>query len=116
VIGRWRLGLGREPGNDVIDRVVEADEAVVHELEPHFRDARAQRCAEHVIDFRAVLAQRLITERGDKLAGALPSTASSVGSFMSSNTNYLALGLLIQTLRHDPSSKPYVRRTLTRSA
>jgi D-alanyl-D-alanine carboxypeptidase len=41
-------------------------------------------------------------ERGIRLAGTLPWTAYSVGSFMYSNTNYLALGLLIQALRHKP--------------
>ena len=41
-------------------------------------------------------------ERGLQLAGTLPWDGSSVGSFRYSNTNYLALGLLIQELRHKP--------------
>jgi D-alanyl-D-alanine carboxypeptidase len=54
------------------------------------------------VDFRPVLSRTLTMERGLQLAGTLPWTASSVGSFTYSNTNYLALGLLIQTLRHKP--------------
>jgi D-alanyl-D-alanine carboxypeptidase len=54
------------------------------------------------VDFRPVLSRTLTMERGLQLAGTLPWTASSVGSFRYSNTNYLALGLLIQTLRHKP--------------
>jgi D-alanyl-D-alanine carboxypeptidase len=40
-----------------------------------------------------------------QLAGTLPWTQASVGSFKYSNTNYIALGILLQTLRH----KPYVQ-------
>jgi D-alanyl-D-alanine carboxypeptidase len=54
------------------------------------------------VDFRLVLAQTLTKERGLQLAGTLPWTSDDVGSFKYSNTNYLALGLLIQTLRHKP--------------
>jgi D-alanyl-D-alanine carboxypeptidase len=54
------------------------------------------------IDFRPVLSQTLTMERGLQLAGTLPWTHDDVGSFKYSNTNYLALGLLIQTLRHKP--------------
>ncbi|RAM36398.1 serine hydrolase domain-containing protein [Arthrobacter globiformis] len=54
------------------------------------------------VDFRPLLSRTLTMERGVKLAGTLPWTASSVGSFLYSNTNYFALGLLIQTLRHKP--------------
>ncbi|KRE82675.1 peptidase S12 [Arthrobacter sp. Soil764] len=56
-------------------------------------------------DIRSVFSQTLTMERGLKLAGTLPWTSASVGSFKYSNTNYLALGLLVQTLRH----KPYVQ-------
>ncbi|MFP3461550.1 serine hydrolase domain-containing protein [Arthrobacter globiformis] len=56
----------------------------------------------HDVDFRPVLSRTLTMERGLKVAGTLPWTASSVGLFMYSNTNYLALGLLVQTLRHKP--------------
>ncbi|MFE5839093.1 serine hydrolase domain-containing protein [Arthrobacter sp. NPDC056493] len=56
----------------------------------------------HDVDFRPVLARTLTMERALRLAGTLPWTAASVGSFMYSNTNYIALGLLIQTLRHKP--------------
>jgi D-alanyl-D-alanine carboxypeptidase len=54
----------------------------------------------HDVDFRPVLNQTLTMERGIQAAGTLPWTAASVGSFKYSNTNYLVLGLLIQTLRH----------------
>jgi D-alanyl-D-alanine carboxypeptidase len=54
------------------------------------------------VDFRPVLSRTLTMERGIQLAGTLPWTASSVGSFAYSNTNYLALGLLIQARRHKP--------------
>lgn len=53
-------------------------------------------------DFRPVLAQRMTMERELELAGTLPWTAFSVGEFHYSNTNYAALGLLVQTLRHRP--------------
>jgi D-alanyl-D-alanine carboxypeptidase len=54
------------------------------------------------VDFRPVLSRTLTMERGLQAAGTLPWTAASVGSFKYSNTNYLALGLLIQTLRNKP--------------
>ncbi|MGN7200062.1 serine hydrolase domain-containing protein [Arthrobacter sp. SAFR-044] len=54
------------------------------------------------VDFRPALRQTLTMERGLELAGTLPWTSADVGSFKYSNTNYLALGLLIQTLRHKP--------------
>lgn len=54
------------------------------------------------VDFRPGLSRTLTMERGLQLAGTLPWDASSVGSFAYSNTNYLALGLLVQTLRHKP--------------
>jgi D-alanyl-D-alanine carboxypeptidase len=54
------------------------------------------------VDFRPVVSQTLTMERGLQLAGTLPWTSASVGSFKYSNTNYLALGLLIQTLRRKP--------------
>ncbi|MDQ4490031.1 serine hydrolase domain-containing protein [Sinomonas sp. ASV486] len=53
-------------------------------------------------DFRPVLAQEMTMERELQLAGTLPWTAFSVGEFHYSNTNYAALGLLVQTLRHRP--------------
>lgn len=52
--------------------------------------------------FRMLLTQTLTMEHGLELAGTLPWTAADVGSFNYSNTNYLALGLLVQTLRHEP--------------
>ncbi|MFF2344669.1 serine hydrolase domain-containing protein [Pseudarthrobacter sp. NPDC058119] len=54
------------------------------------------------VDFRPVLSRTLTMEQGLQLAGTLPWTESSVGSFKYSNTNYLALGLLVQELRHQP--------------
>lgn len=54
------------------------------------------------VDFRPLTSRTLTMERGLQLAGTLPWSAISVGSFAYSNTNYLALGLLIQTLRHKP--------------
>ncbi|WP_235423605.1 serine hydrolase domain-containing protein [Pseudarthrobacter chlorophenolicus] len=54
------------------------------------------------IDFRPVLSQSLTMERGLQLAGTVGWASADVGSFKYSNTNYLALGLLIQTLRHKP--------------
>ena len=54
------------------------------------------------VDFRPVLAQTLTMERGLQLAGTLPWSSDDVGAFKYSNTNYLALGLLIQTLRDKP--------------
>lgn len=57
------------------------------------------------VDFRPVLSQTVTMERGLELAGTIPWTSSGVGSFKYSNTNYLALGLLVQTLRHKPFVK-----------
>lgn len=57
------------------------------------------------VDFRPLLTRTLTMQEGLQLAGTLPWTSASVGPFKYSNTNYLALGLLIQTLRH----KPYVQ-------
>jgi len=57
------------------------------------------------VDFRPALTQTLTMERGLQLAGTLPWAPDDVGSFKYSNTNYLALGLLVQALRH----KPFVR-------
>ncbi|MFE4544071.1 serine hydrolase domain-containing protein [Arthrobacter sp. NPDC056727] len=57
------------------------------------------------VDFRPYLSRTLTMERGLQLAGTLPWTEASVGSFMYSNTNYLALGLLVQTLRHKPFAR-----------
>ncbi|MDJ0456696.1 serine hydrolase [Arthrobacter sp. NQ7] len=54
------------------------------------------------VDFRPLISQKLTMESGLKLAGTLPWPAASVGTFKYSNTNYLALGLLIQELRHEP--------------
>ncbi|KRE82678.1 peptidase S12 [Arthrobacter sp. Soil764] len=54
------------------------------------------------VDFRPALTQTLTMERGLQLAGTLPWASDDVGSFKYSNTNYLALGLLLQTLRHEP--------------
>ncbi|WP_263422193.1 serine hydrolase domain-containing protein [Arthrobacter sp. NicSoilC5] len=55
------------------------------------------------VDFRpAFFSQKLTMESGLELAGTLPWPAASVGTFKYSNTNYLALGLLLQKLRHKP--------------
>lgn len=54
------------------------------------------------VDFRPLVSQTLTMEHGLQLAGTLPWASASVGSFKYSNTNYLALGLLVQTLRHKP--------------
>ncbi|QDG89337.1 serine hydrolase [Pseudarthrobacter sp. NIBRBAC000502770] len=54
------------------------------------------------VDFRPSVSRTMTMERGLQLAGTLPWDGSSVGSFRYSNTNYLALGLLIQELRHKP--------------
>ncbi|MDQ0664726.1 D-alanyl-D-alanine carboxypeptidase [Arthrobacter ulcerisalmonis] len=54
------------------------------------------------VDFRPAMSQKLTMESGLKLAGTLPWPSASVGTFKYSNTNYLALGLLIQELRHQP--------------
>ncbi|MGM9474228.1 serine hydrolase domain-containing protein [Pseudarthrobacter sp. YS3] len=54
------------------------------------------------VDFRPAFSRTLTMERGLQVAGTLPWPAASVGSFKYSNTNYLALGLLIQELRHKP--------------
>ena len=54
------------------------------------------------VDLRRAISQKLTMESGLKLAGTLPWPAASVGTFKYSNTNYLALGLLIQELRHKP--------------
>ncbi|MDQ0732198.1 serine hydrolase domain-containing protein [Arthrobacter sp. B1I2] len=54
------------------------------------------------VDFRPAISQKMTMESGLKLAGTLPWPAASVGTFKYSNTNYLALGLLIQELRHKP--------------
>lgn len=59
----------------------------------------------HDVDFRAGLSKTLTMEEALQLAGTLPWTEASVGSFKYSNTNYFALGILLQTLRH----KPYVQ-------
>jgi D-alanyl-D-alanine carboxypeptidase len=53
-------------------------------------------------DPRALAAQTVTMERALELAGALPWKAGTVGDFNYSNTNYVALGLLVQTLRHRP--------------
>lgn len=68
------------------------------------------------VDFRPVLSKTLTMERGLQLAGTLPWAESSVGSFKYSNTNYLALGLLIQTLRHKPFVQVMQEQVLSPSA
>ncbi|BCW75451.1 hypothetical protein NicSoilB11_17760 [Arthrobacter sp. NicSoilB11] len=57
------------------------------------------------VDFRTLFPRPLTMDESLQLAGTLPWTAASVGSFKYSNTNYFALGILLQTLRH----KPYVQ-------
>jgi D-alanyl-D-alanine carboxypeptidase len=64
---------------------------------PEFNDALPQDP-----DFRPLLTQPMSMERALQLAGTLPWMASRVGEFHLSNTNYMALGLLVQTLRHRP--------------
>jgi D-alanyl-D-alanine carboxypeptidase len=54
------------------------------------------------IDFRPALAQHISPERALELAATLPWDANHVGSFSYSDSNYMALGLLVQTLRHKP--------------
>ncbi|MDQ0118671.1 CubicO group peptidase (beta-lactamase class C family) [Pseudarthrobacter defluvii] len=61
-------------------------------------------------DFRPLFSRTMTMERGSELTGTLPWEASSVGFFKYSNTNYFALGLLIQTLRHSPSSRSCRKR------
>ncbi|ASN50876.1 serine hydrolase [Sinomonas sp. R1AF57] len=53
-------------------------------------------------DFRPLLDRPMTMERALELAGTLPWTAADVGGFRYSDTNYAALGLLVQTLRHRP--------------
>ncbi|WP_138419277.1 serine hydrolase domain-containing protein [Sinomonas gamaensis] len=64
---------------------------------PEVNDALPQ-----TADFRPLYAQTLTMERGLQLAGTLPWPAAAVGRFAYSNTDYLALGLLVQTFRHKP--------------
>lgn len=53
-------------------------------------------------DFRPALAQQLTLEQALAYAGTQPWRASRVGTFQNSGTNYIALGLLVQALRHKP--------------
>lgn len=53
------------------------------------------------VDFRGVNGQ-VTAERALQLAGTLPWRQFAVGSFRYSNTNYMALGLLVEALRHKP--------------
>ncbi|NUS35268.1 MAG: beta-lactamase family protein [Pseudarthrobacter sp.] len=54
------------------------------------------------IDFRPMLSRTFTMEQGLRAAGKLPWPAFNVGLFHYSNTNYLALGLLVQGLRNKP--------------
>jgi D-alanyl-D-alanine carboxypeptidase len=54
------------------------------------------------VDFRPVVSKTMTMERRLQLAGTLQWTESSVGYFKYSSTNYLALSLLVQTLRQKP--------------
>lgn len=67
------------------------------------------------VDFRPVLSQTLTMERGLQLAGTLPWTSASVGSFKYSNTNFLALGLLYRNCGTSRSTRSCRRRSLNHS-
>ncbi|MCH6469853.1 serine hydrolase domain-containing protein [Sinomonas terrae] len=54
------------------------------------------------VDFRPALAQPLTLEQALRDAGGQPWPASGVGQFQWDETNYIALGLLVQTLRKKP--------------
>lgn len=56
------------------------------------------------VDLRAAIGhlQQVTPEKAFQLAGTVPWEPFSVGSFSYSNTNYMALGLLVETLRHKP--------------
>ncbi|WP_415856783.1 serine hydrolase domain-containing protein [Sinomonas sp. G460-2] len=54
------------------------------------------------VDFRPALAQPLSLEQALHDAGGQPWPASSVGPYQWDETNYIALGLLVQTLRKKP--------------
>ncbi|MHC6594377.1 serine hydrolase domain-containing protein [Arthrobacter sp. C152] len=54
------------------------------------------------LDFRPTLSRAFSMEQGISAAGTLPWPAFNVGLFHYSNTNYLALGLLVEALRHKP--------------
>lgn len=55
------------------------------------------------VDVRTALGHLLLTpETALRLAGTRPWEPISVGSFSYSNTGYMALGLLVETLRHKP--------------
>lgn len=55
------------------------------------------------VDIRASIGQLLVTpETALRVAGTQPWDLFSVGSFSYSNTGYMALGLLVEALRHKP--------------
>lgn len=54
------------------------------------------------VDLRPALAQPLSLEQALRDAGGQPWPARSVGTFQFTQTNYVALGLLVQTLRKKP--------------
>ena len=54
------------------------------------------------VDFRTALAQPLTLQEALDDAGKQPWPPTGVGLFQYSDTNYIALGLLVQTLRHKP--------------
>lgn len=54
------------------------------------------------VDFRPALSTTLPLEQQVQAAGTLPWAAADVGLFKYSTTNYLALGLVVQALRHKP--------------
>lgn len=54
------------------------------------------------VDFRPALSQPLPLEQALRDAGGQPWPASSVGAYQWSETNYIALGLLVQALRKKP--------------
>jgi D-alanyl-D-alanine carboxypeptidase len=52
------------------------------------------------VDIRSAISEQVTPERALQLAGSLPWDPASVGSFTYSDTDYMALALLVETLRH----------------
>ncbi len=82
----------RPPGPITVRRLLEHTSGI-----PEVNDALPR-----AVDFRPVVSQTLTMERALQLAGTLAWTPGGAGAFRYSNTNYIALGLLIQTLRGKP--------------
>lgn len=66
------------------------------------------------VDFRPALSRNLTLEQQVQAAGTLPWPASDVGLFKYSTTDYVALGLLVQTLRHKPFAQVMREQVFTR--